>query len=144
MADNNGKPNDKNNDDFDDSPEGREARIKLGDTLKKLVTAGIGAAFMTEEHIRSYVSELKLPKDVMNAILHSASKSKDEIIGRVSNEAIKIINRIDYVKEASRFVEEHKFRINAEIEVVKRDHGPDKASETASNKSSTDKNSDKA
>jgi hypothetical protein len=116
MADNKDK-----SDEFDDTPEGREARLRLGDTLKKLVTAGIGAAFMTEESIRAYVGELKLPKDVLNAILASASKSKDEIIGRVSNEVIKIVNRIDFVKEASRFVEEHKFRINAEIEVVKKD-----------------------
>lgn len=104
-----------------ETDEGREARINFGEALKKIVTAGIGAAFMTEEHIRSYVSELKLPKDVLNGLLQSASKSKEEVITRVSNEAIKILNRIDYVKEASRFVEEHKFKISAEIEVVKRE-----------------------
>lgn len=109
----------------DDSPEGREARLRLGDTLKKLLTAGVGAAFMTEEHIRSYLGELKLPKEVLNSLLQSASKSKEELINRVSNEAIKVINRIDYVKEASRFVEEHKFKISAEIEVVKRDTSND-------------------
>lgn len=109
----------------DESAEGHEARIRLGDALKKIVTAGIGAAFMTEEHIRSYLGELKLPKDVLNSLLQGASKSKEELINRVSNEAIKVINRIDYVKEASRFVEEHKFKISAEIEVVKRDTSKD-------------------
>ena len=119
MVDSNDRPEDLDGDE-------REARLRLGDTLKKLVTAGIGAAFMTEEHIRTYVSELKLPKEVLNALLQGASKSKDEIIGRVSNEAIKILNRIDFVKEASRFVEEHKFKISAEIEVVKRETSADK------------------
>lgn len=92
----------------------------LSETLKKVVTAGIGAAFMTEESIRAYLSEIKLPKDVLNGVLHGASKSKNEIINRVSDEVIKIVRKIDFVEEASRFVEEHKFRVSAEIEVVKK------------------------
>lgn len=93
---------------------------KMSDILRKLVSAGIGAAFMTEEHIRNYLGEMKLPKDVMNFLLQGANKSKEELMSRVGNEVIKIINKIDFVKEASRFVEEHKFRISAEIDVVKK------------------------
>lgn len=107
-----------NNDSKDAQTEAEKAR--LTDTLKKLVTAGLGAAFMTEESIRSYVSELKLPKDVMQLLLQGANKSKQELMNRVSNEVIKIINRIDFVDEASRFVEEHKFRVSAEIEVIRK------------------------
>jgi hypothetical protein len=94
---------------------------KLTDVLKKLVSAGIGAAFMTEESVRQYLTELKLPKEVMNMVLQGAQKSKDELMNRVGNEVIKIIQKIDFVSEASRFVEEHKFRITAEIDVVKKD-----------------------
>ena len=96
-------------------------KARLTNTLKKLLTAGLGAAFMTEESIRSYVSELKLPKDVMQMLLQGANKSKQELMNRVSNEVIKIINRIDFVEEASRFVEEHKFRVSAEIEVIRKE-----------------------
>jgi hypothetical protein len=93
---------------------------KMSDLLRKLVSAGIGAAFMTEESIRNYVGEMKLPKDAVNFLLQGANKSKEELMNRVGNEVIKIINKIDFVKEASRFVEEHKFRISAEIDVVKK------------------------
>ncbi len=95
---------------------------KVSDLLKKLVSAGIGAAFMTEEHIRGYLTDLKLPKDVLGTLVQGATKSKEELVNRVGNEIIKIVNRIDFVKEASRFVEEHKFRISAEIDVVKKAH----------------------
>ncbi|MGE0763325.1 MAG: hypothetical protein AB7N80_08605 [Bdellovibrionales bacterium] len=95
--------------------------LKIGDTLKKVITAGIGAAFMTEESIRNYLSDLKLPKEAMNLVLQSAAKSKEELMNKVGNEIIKVVNKIDFVKEASRFVEEHKFKIKAEVEVVKRD-----------------------
>jgi hypothetical protein len=94
---------------------------QLGDTIRKLLTAGISAAFMTEESIRAYLSELKLPKDMVTLLLQSASKSKDELMNRVGREVIGIISKIDFVKEASRFVEEHKFRVNAEIEVIKKE-----------------------
>ena len=93
---------------------------KISDLLKKLVSAGVGAAFMTEESIRAYLQELKLPKDVLNFVVQGANKSKEELVGRVGNEVVKIINRIDFVKEASRFVEEHTFRITAEVDVVRK------------------------
>lgn len=107
---------------YDDS-EAAEASspLKASEVLKKLITAGIGAAFMTEESIRSYVSELKLPKDALNFLLQGASKSKDELMDRVGNEIVRIVSKIDFVSEASKFVEEHKFKISAEVEVIKKD-----------------------
>jgi hypothetical protein len=91
------------------------------DALKKLLTAGVSAAFMTEESIRTFVGDLRLPKETLNILLQGASKSKEELMNRVSREVIGIISKIDFVKEASRFVEEHKFKIVAEIEVVRKD-----------------------
>lgn len=102
---------------------------KMSDVIKKILTAGIGAAFMTEEHIRGYLGDMKLPKDMITFLVQSAAKSKDELTNRVGNEVIKIVNKIDFVKEASRFVEEHKFRITAEIDVVKKSESGDRAAE---------------
>ncbi len=111
----------------------------VGDTLKKLFTAGISAAFMTEESVRSFVSELKLPKEAITLVLQGAQKSKDQLMDRVGREVVGIISRIDFVKEASRFVEEHKFRITAEIEVTKRDgtRPPEASREKSSGDEST-------
>jgi hypothetical protein len=94
--------------------------VSVGETIKKLVTAGVSAAFMTEESVRSFVSELKLPKETLNLLLQGANKSKEELMNRVSREVIGMISKIDLVKEASRFVEEHKFKISAEVEVVRK------------------------
>jgi hypothetical protein len=100
-----------------DSPGG----APKSELIRKLVTAGISAAFMTEESVRSFVSELKLPKETLNLLLQGAQKSKDELMNRVGREVIGMISKIDFVKEASRFVEEHKFKISAEVEVTKKD-----------------------
>lgn len=100
----------------------REERAKslFGETLKKVFSAGVTAAFMTEENVRQYMQDLKLPKEILGLLLSSANKSKDEITNRVSNEVIRIISKIDWVKEFAKFAEGHKFKISAEIEVVKK------------------------
>lgn len=91
---------------------------KMGDTIKKLLATGVSAAFMTEESIRRLVTDMHLPKETLNLLLQGASRSKEELMNKVSREVITIISKIDFVKEASRFVEEHKFRVTAEIEVL--------------------------
>lgn len=90
------------------------------DALKKVFTAGVSAAFMTEESIRSYLGELKLPKEVLQVLIQSANKSKDEVTQRVTKEVVGIIQKIDFVKEFSKFAETHKFKITAEIDIIKK------------------------
>jgi hypothetical protein len=114
-----------NKKDEKDSP---DLKGLLGDTVKKVFTAGVSAAFMTEESLRTYLSELKLPKEALNLLIQSASKSKDEITQRVTKEAVAIIQKIDFVKEFSRFAETHKFKITAEIDIIKKDKSGDDTS----------------
>ncbi len=122
------------NDDDEKFPPKKDeaAPSMMSDAIRKLVSTGISAAFMTEEAVRSRVSELKLPKETLNLLLTGASKSKDELMNRVSNEVIRIINKIDVVKEASRFMEEHKFKITAEVEVLKKDGSETKSASSVS------------
>lgn len=109
----------------DDKKEDKESPGDLkgffGDTVKKVLTAGVSAAFLTEESLRAYVSELKLPKEALNLLIQGASKSKEEMTQRVTKEIVAIIHKIDFVKEASRFVETHKFKITAEIDIIKKE-----------------------
>ena len=110
---------DKDKDRTDDSED--ESLPKWGEVLKRVMSVGLGAAFMTEEGVRSALGGLNVPKEVLTSILQGASRSKEEMLNRVGNEVIKLVSKIDFVKEASRFVEEHKFKINAEIEIVRKD-----------------------
>lgn len=94
---------------------------KLTDALKKLLAAGMSGALLSEEVIRNYVADLKLPKEVLGMLVQGAQKSKDEIAQRISKEVIGMIHKIDFVKEFSKFAETHKFKIQAEIEIIKKD-----------------------
>jgi hypothetical protein len=104
----------------DNSDSSKKNENILGETIKKVFATGVSAAFMTEENIRSYLGELKLPKEILNLLVQSANKSKDEITQRVSKEVVQIFQKIDWVKEFSKFAENHKFKITAEIEISKK------------------------
>lgn len=110
---------DKNKDEEDSE----ESLPKWGEVLKRVMSVGLGAAFMTEESVRSALGGLNVPKDVLTSILQGATRSKEDMLNKVGNEVVKLISKIDFVKEASRFVEEHKFKINAEIEIVRKESG---------------------
>ncbi|MFK8137152.1 MAG: hypothetical protein AB8E15_02220 [Bdellovibrionales bacterium] len=109
-----------NNDNWDEN-ESKSGFIP--DALKKVLAIGMGAAFLTEETIRTILNDVKLPKDIISKVLEGANRSKEDLIDRVGDEIASVIKKIDVVEEASRFVEEHKFKINAEIEVIKKDNG---------------------
>jgi predicted butyrate kinase (DUF1464 family) len=98
----------------------KEDKSGLSETLKKVFSAGVSAAFMTEEGIRKYVADLKLPKELLEALLSGANKSKDDLTTRVAKEINGIISKIDWVQELSKFAESHKFKIKAEIEIEKK------------------------
>lgn len=104
----------------EESKEQNDLKGILSDTVRKVFTAGVSAAFMTEESLRNYVSELKLPKEALNLLIQGAQKSKDEITQRVTKEIVNVIQKIDFVSEFSKFAENHKFRISAEIDIIKK------------------------
>ena len=65
-----------------------DLQAKAAEVMKKVLTVGVGAFFLTEESLRGLVSEFKLPKELLTAILESAGKTRDEFLKSVSNEII--------------------------------------------------------
>lgn len=81
---------------------------KLTDTLKKILSSG---------------SPTEISKEIIGTVLGQALKAKDDVTLRVSNEMIGLIRKIDFVKEFSKFAENHKFKITAEVEILKKENG---------------------
>jgi hypothetical protein len=92
------------------------AEPKLTDALKKVFEVGISGALLSEELIKNYLSDSKLPKEILQAVLQNAQKSKEEIAGKVSKEVTKMLAKADWAKVASKFLEDHKVKIKMEID----------------------------
>lgn len=107
----------------DDAEEEVAKPSLLGDAMKKILTVGVTGAFLAEETLKQYLSDTKLPKDVLNTLLQGALRQKEEFAQKIAKEATQVISKIDFVKEATRFLETHKMKVSAEIDFTKKESG---------------------
>lgn len=80
---------------------------KLGDAIKKIISSG---------------SPTEISKEIITTVVGQALKTKEDITLKVSNEMIGLIRKIDFVKEFSKFAENHKFKVSAEIEIIRKEN----------------------
>lgn len=98
------------NNDKKDSKNGESSSTtteKLGEAIKKIISSG---------------SPTEISKEIISTVLGQALKAKDDITLKVSNEMIALVHKIDFVKEFSKFAENHKFKVTAEIEILKKEN----------------------
>jgi hypothetical protein len=98
----------------DDEPRGENF-------TRRLLTLGLGAYFLTEDTVRRYVKDAKMPRDIARTITSNASKGKDELYGFVARELTEFLNKMDLSEELERLVRNNKVRISAEIEFLPKD-----------------------
>ncbi len=95
------------------------------DGIKKLLSAGLSMVMMSEESVRHYLQDVKLPKDALGSVLKGVTKSKEEIVGKIGTEFSKLIEKIDVVDELTKFLRENKIKVSAEIEFSKKNTNKD-------------------
>lgn len=103
----------------------KEKERRLSDLLKKVVTTGIGAAFMTEDAIKGVLSEIPLPKDILNGLLQNAKQTKEEFVGTVKTEIKKYLSNIDVSREIDRVLERYDIEVKATINLKRKKGSPD-------------------
>jgi len=104
--------------DTQDREDGSGLGSKAGDLLKKAITVGLGAAFLTEESIRSLVGELKLPKELVTNLLQQANATRSEFLGKFSQEVMeKIQAKIDPVELVTEILRKNDIELTVKIKV---------------------------
>jgi hypothetical protein len=93
---------------------------KIEGILKKVLTTGVTAAFMTEESVRALLKDVPLPKDIVGGLLENARNTKTEFVAGVKNELKTYLDKIDITKEIDKIVEKYDFQINATISLKKK------------------------
>jgi hypothetical protein len=96
---------------------------KLGDLIKKVVTTGVTAAFMTEESVRALLKDVPLPKDIVGGLLENAKSTKTEFVASVKNELKSYLDKIDLSREIDKIAEKYDFEIKATISLKKKKKG---------------------
>ncbi len=99
---------------------------KLGDLLKKVLTTGVTAAFMTEEAARAVLKDLPLPKEMVSGLIENAKTTKTDFVAGVKTELRSYLDKIDISKEIDRLAEKYDFEVKATISLKKKKTGKDK------------------
>ncbi len=103
----------------------RDRDGKLGDLVKKVLTTGVTAAFMTEESVRALLKDLPLPKDMMGSLVENAKNTKTEFVASIKTELKSYLDKIDLSKEFDKVAEKYDFEVKATISLKKKNKKKD-------------------
>lgn len=103
-----------------DDREGSRPRA-VSDLFRKVIVSGVGALFMTEEGIRSMVKELKLPKEVIGAVLAQADRTKGEVVRVVGTEVRSFLESTRMREDLLDLLTQLRFEVKAEVGIKRRD-----------------------
>lgn len=106
-------PPDQN--DNDDNFEGEGKPRWWADVVRDITATGLATIFMTEDSVRNYLKERKLPKELVTPFLDGFSKRKDDFYGLVAKEVGRVLSKIDISSEVAKFLEKHKIHLEAKI-----------------------------
>jgi hypothetical protein len=97
--------------------DGDDLQSKAGDFVRKVLTVGVGTVFLTEEALRGLVSEVKLPKELLTGLLDSASRTKNEFFGKLSEEIMqKVVSKIDPKELVQELLERNEIELNVKVQ----------------------------
>lgn len=101
----------------------REKDGRVEGLLKKVLTTGVTAAFMTEESIRAVLKDVPLPKDIVGGLVENAKNTKTEFVSGVKNELKAYLNKIDLSKEIDKVLDKYDFEVKATISLKRKKKG---------------------
>lgn len=93
-----------------------DLQAKAAEMMKKVLTAGVGALFLTEESLRTLVSEFKLPKELLAAILESAQKMKGDFVKNLSSDLMtQLMDRVDVPQLVEDLLTRHEIELRVNV-----------------------------
>lgn len=90
------------------------------EVVKDLTAAGLATIFMTEEGVRGYLREKKLPKELISLFMEGFSRKKDNLYEMLTREFGKVLSKTDISKELQKFLENHEVEIQAKVAFKKK------------------------
>ena len=87
----------------------------ISDIIKRVVSIGVGSAFMTEEAVRKVLDDLPLPKDIVTGLLANAKNAKGEFVQGIREEIRAYLSKVDPEVMMDRLVEKYDIEIEAKL-----------------------------
>jgi len=97
-----------------------DIQSKAAEMMKKVLTVGVGAIFLTEESLRALVSEFKLPKELLNGILDSANRVKKDFLQTLSKDVLsRITDKVDPTAVLQEILQKNEIDLHIKVKAHK-------------------------
>jgi len=109
-----------NDDPKDDPKTSGGERPWWQEAMREASLTGLAALFMTEDSIRKYLREKKLPTELVGLFLEGIGRKKDDFYGLFAKEFGRVLGKVDLTREMGKFLERHKIHVNATLTFERR------------------------
>lgn len=92
----------------------------IGDIIKKVVSVGVGAAFMTEESVKKILEDLPLPKDIISGLVQNAKGAKEDFTNGIREEIRNHLAKLDASKVIADLFEKYDVEVEAKFKFKKK------------------------
>ena len=92
----------------------------IGDIIKKVVSVGVGAAFMTEESVKKILDDLPLPKDIVTGLVQNAKGAKEDFTNGLREEVRTYLSKVDASKIATDILDRYDVEVEAKFKFKKK------------------------
>jgi polyhydroxyalkanoate synthesis regulator phasin len=99
----------------------KDEKEGLGDVIKKVVSIGVGAAFMTEEAVRGIVKDLPLPKEIVTGLIENAKGARTEFTEGIQEEVRKHLSKVDPKQMVEAVLDGYDIEVNAKFSFKKKE-----------------------
>ena len=106
---------DKDPKDSESNEESGSERKRWSEMMREMALSGLATFFMTEDTVRSYLKDMKLPKELVALLMDGASKKKDDFYGLMVKEFGKVLAKVDISREVGKFLENHRISVEAKV-----------------------------
>ena len=96
----------------------RDNRGLLPESIRRALLSSMSAVFMTEEGIRSMLTDMRLPKEAMAYLLQQTDRTRREVFRALSQEVKGFLKNVDLTQEARRVLSGMRVQIRAEVRFV--------------------------
>ena len=95
----------------------------LPESIKKALVTGISAVFMTEEGIRSALSDLRLPKEAIAYLIQQTANSRREIVRVLTDELKGVMRNADFAGTVRKVLAGMRVEVKAELRFIDENAG---------------------
>ena len=93
----------------------------LDGIIKKVVSVGVGAAFMTEESVKKILEDLPLPKEILSGLVQNAKGAKEDFTNGIREELRNYLTKVDASKIATDILDRYDVEVEAKFKFKKKE-----------------------